>query len=109
MATKSQIERRIANLQAQLDNAFEELERVKKLPNLDELVGTGDEDKVIYFQKQFVDGSKWYSYAAIYCWQNGFWYTTGPRSNGPFTTSQMQDFLSSGVQTVFTPDTWESV
>jgi hypothetical protein len=95
------IARRLQSLADERERAAKVLERFGR--DEDYAVGT-----VITFEKQFTPNGKWYYYAAIktpYDWPTSYsapevnqsrliaWFTSGPKSPGPYTWGKLCEFM----------------
>lgn len=78
--------RQAAEVQAKIDY----LDSLPKEPVWDD-----DKPNVIYFQKQFSEGGRFFDYAAIKA-GDGLWYTTGPRTPKGFTWQQLIEWIDEG-------------
>lgn len=78
--------RQAAEVQAKIDY----LESLPKEPVWDD-----DKPNVIYFQKQFSEGGRFFDYAAIKA-GDGLWYTTGPRTPKGFTWQALIEWIDEG-------------
>ncbi len=92
-STMNAIERRKAQVQAAIERAQAELDRLYRLP--DEPVVEDDAPNVIYFQKRFSPNSRLYDYAAIKA-SDGLWYTTGPQSPKGYTWDRLVEWMFDG-------------
>jgi len=90
------IEKRINQLQAELDN----------------ILRFGEDDwpngTILYFEKRFNTHGRLYSYTALKCKVGDYnplegraWYTSGPKAPGPYTWEQLSEFMSQGVDKVW--------
>lgn len=100
-STMNAIERRKAQVQAAIERAQAELDRLYRLP--DEPVVEDDAPNVIYFQKRFSPNSRLYDYAAIKA-SDGLWYTTGPQSPKGYTWDRLVEWMFDGHEdlTIYT-------
>lgn len=116
--TFNQQERATMTTKDNLVSAMEQAERGHALymaemaRKLDAVAALGEDDDyelgaIMVFDKTFVDGRRTYKYTAMKC--EGGWYTSGPRSPGPYSWSGLVEFLSTGVPEVWMVDTLRQI
>lgn len=93
------IDSQIAYLEARLEKAREQQERIAALPDFEAF----PDESVLFFRMQFQEGGQSYTYAMIKC--NGLWYTTGPRSPKAYTSDTILEWFSQHNAY----DIWEAV
>jgi hypothetical protein len=95
--------RLVDSLRQQADHILERVAEIEKFPKDEFPNGT-----VVKFRKQFNSGPKTrYSYAAIKV--KGRWYTSGPRSGGPYSWDELCEWMGAGVTQIKVATGWRNL
>lgn len=91
---ESAIEREERRMERALIMAQQAQDRIDFLASLPDEPTTIDPDGalVIWFEKKFPTGGKWYTYAAVKA-SDGLWYSTGPRAPKGYAWEQLVEWM----------------